>query len=160
MAKDEQHAQIPPSAVLTFDIPEGLFRNGRIPDEKVLRKMDVGIEHGEGKKQGTDILEGGISHHWRQVSRALQQGGEHVDGCQGRPDTTCKVVDSIHGGKPLMLQRLHPVDHTQSQRDGKDENPNCRKFAHGTGVTSITGFILRHRMLAQIIGQPSPNHEE
>ena len=64
-----------------------------------------------------------------------------------------------------LLQRtghLAPVvrDSTQSQRDGKDENPNSPKFAHGTGVTSITGFILRHRMLAQIIGQPSPNHEE
>ena len=50
MAKDDQHTNVPPRTILSLYIPECLLRDGSVPDQEILREMNVGVKHREGKK--------------------------------------------------------------------------------------------------------------
>ena len=56
VAKHEEHAAPPPIALFAQRIPEGFLGQIGIPDDQILREVDVGIKHGEGQHQHADVM--------------------------------------------------------------------------------------------------------
>ena len=59
-----------------------------------------------------------------------------------------------------MLQRLHPEDGCEGERQGEDPDPACAVTAKHHGAVRITGLILHQGVPAEIPSQPRPDREE
>ena len=157
MAEDDQHADVPPRAVLALHVPERLLRDGGIPDQEVLREMDVGVKHREGEKQRGVVLERGVANDVLERPGLLEKQRDHVNRDQRRPDTAGKVVHAKHGGEPLILEALHPVDGTDGQRGGENKNPDRRQHAAFPGAIRGTRLVLLQGIFPKHPGKEPPD---
>ena len=157
MAEDDQHADVPPRAVLALHVPERLLRDGGIPDQEVLREMDVGVKHREGEKQRGVVLERGVANDVLERPGFLEKQRDDVNRNQRRPDTAGKVVHAKHGGEPLVLETLHPVDGTDGQRDGENKNPDRRQHTAFSGAIRSARLVLLQGIFPKHPGKEPPN---
>src|SRR5947207_8366086 len=66
MAKDDDHSDPKPRPSFANDIPERLLRDITVPDDEVLREMDVSVEHGKREHQRADEIKLVLMQHFRQ----------------------------------------------------------------------------------------------
>ena len=51
MPEDDDHSNGPPRTAFANFIPKRLLRHVGIPDDEILRKMDISVEHSESQKE-------------------------------------------------------------------------------------------------------------
>ena len=59
-----------------------------------------------------------------QAAQPVQKDRDEIKRGQAGPDSAGEINHAIHRREPLMLQRLHPHNRRQCQRDGKQEDAN------------------------------------
>src|SRR2546423_5709865 len=72
MAENNQHSEIPPRSCFALGVPKRFLRHVRIPDDEVLRKMDVSVENRESKPKHADVEELPLACHLRQRPRPFE----------------------------------------------------------------------------------------
>ena len=150
MAEDQKQAYPPPRAVLTNEVPEGFGGHICIPDDEVLRELDVSLEDGERKEQQAQEIKLVVVQHAVEDALALQEHGNEIYRGQGRPGATGEKVHAVNRREPLVLHRLHPKHAGEGQRQREGHHPPPRMITHPLRAQGAAGFILLQRPETQV----------
>ncbi len=115
MAENNDQPDIPPGSLFTDHIPERLFRHITVPNNKVLRKSDVGVEHSEGEHQGANEIILVFVQNVGQHPLPIQDHRDDISRRQHQPYAACEVINAVHCGEPFVLQGFHPHDDCKGQ---------------------------------------------
>ncbi len=159
VAEDDYHADVRPTPFFADHVPKGFFRHVGVPDDEVLREMDVGVENREGQQQRTDKVKLDLMDDLPQRTLPFQKRGGQIDRGQRHPDAAGKIIDSIHRGKPFMIQGLHPHDGRQRQGDRERKNSPIRIAAHFVAALRRPRLVLFERPMAKPPGEPPPHRK-
>src|SRR5437016_14619255 len=85
MAENNDHPDAPPASLFTHHVPEGFFGHVAIPDNEILREMNVGVKDREGKKERANKIILMLVQHVAENALAYQDHGEQVSGGQRQP---------------------------------------------------------------------------
>ena len=88
----------------------------------------------------------GLDHGF-QWAGLFQYDRDDVERGQSGPHARGEVIDAIHRGEPLMLQRLHPHDGREGQGQRKDVDAVSGMNAKLAGAENAQGIVLASGVL-------------
>ena len=142
MAENNDQADIEPSPFFADDIPESFLRHIPVPNDEVLREMDVGIKDREGEHQGAEKIVLMFVQHVGEHTLAVEDHGDDIRRGQGNPDAAGKIINAIHRRVPLVLEGFHPHDHCESNSKGKQQYADRSKLPHLPGALNNSRSVL------------------
>src|SRR5205823_13905564 len=108
VAEDEHEADVPPRTVFALHVPKCFFRDGVVPDQEILGEGDIGVKNGKRKEQHAGVVKSLFVHDSAERTGSLQQQRYQVERAESYPNASCKIINAVHGGKPLVLEGFYP----------------------------------------------------
>src|SRR5271157_2350593 len=158
MEHHEKQADVLPPAIHAAHVPRNFFRQVARPDDEPLRKIEVRPDHDEGEHELAVVVNFGVrevlGHRLAFAEDALDDHAE-TEGGERFPRDEKQPVD---GRDPARLQRHHPVDHSERNRERVDDESN------GTHGAETQRALARNRVLLggpaiQEVSHPDPDDE-
>ena len=81
---------VPPGTVFADEIPEGFLGHVGVPDDEVLRELDVGGKQREGEEQHAEEIKLIVLQHAGQDALPLQNHRDDIDRRERRPTRSCE----------------------------------------------------------------------
>src|SRR5450759_924648 len=147
-----------PSAIQAAHVPRNLFGQVARPDDEPLREIEVSPDHDESEHELAVVVDFGVGevlgYRLALAEDALDDHGKAESGERFTRDEE----QAVDGRDPARLQRHHPVDHSEGNRERVDDESNGAYGAETQRALALNRVLLGGPAI-QEVGHPEPDGE-